>query len=101
MGGIPVSLAVMVPIHGGKFGLAAGEKLTRAIERVWKKCPVIIVCASGGARMQEGILSLMQMAKTSQALARLGQAGLPYISILTNPTMAGVMASLPPRRCDR
>lgn len=95
MDGIPVSLAVMdFRFMAASLGSAAGEKLTRAIERgLERKCPVIIVCASGGARMQEGILSLMQMAKTSQALARLSSAGLPYISILTNPTMAGVMAS--------
>jgi acetyl-CoA carboxylase carboxyl transferase subunit beta len=95
MGGMRVSLAVMdFRFMAASLGSAAGEKLTRAIERgLEKKCPVLIVCASGGARMQEGILSLMQMAKTSQALARLSQAGLPYISILTNPTMAGVMAS--------
>lgn len=93
--GIPVSLAVMdFRFMAASLGSAAGEKLTRAIERgIEKKCPVIIVSASGGARMQEGILSLMQMAKTSAALARLSDAGLPYISILTNPTMAGVMAS--------
>lgn len=95
MDGMPVSLAVMdFRFMAASLGSAAGEKLTRAIERgLERRCPVIIVCASGGARMQEGILSLMQMAKTSQALARLSQAGLPYISILTNPTMAGVMAS--------
>lgn len=95
MGGMPVSIAVMdFRFMAASLGSAAGEKLTRAIERgLERKCPVIIVCASGGARMQEGILSLMQMAKTSQALARLSQAGLPYIAILTNPTMAGVMAS--------
>lgn len=95
MDGMPVSLAVMdFRFMAASLGSAAGEKLTRAIERgLERKCPVIIVCASGGARMQEGILSLMQMAKTSQALARLSQAGLPYIAILTNPTMAGVMAS--------
>ena len=95
MGGIPVSLAVMdFRFMAASLGSAAGEKLTRAIERgLSEKCPVIIVSASGGARMQEGILSLMQMAKTSAALARLSEAGLPYISILTNPTMAGVMAS--------
>ncbi|MEN8734266.1 MAG: acetyl-CoA carboxylase carboxyltransferase subunit beta, partial [Lentimonas sp.] len=76
------------------LGSAAGEKLTRTIERgVDQKIPVIIVSASGGARMQEGILSLMQLAKTSAALARLSEAGIPYFSILTNPTMAGVMAS--------
>jgi acetyl-CoA carboxylase carboxyl transferase subunit beta len=95
MGGMPVSIAVMdFRFMAASLGSAAGEKITRAIERgVEKKCPVIIVSASGGARMQEGILSLMQLAKTSAALARLGQAGLPYFSILTNPTMAGVMAS--------
>ncbi|PXA05474.1 acetyl-CoA carboxylase carboxyl transferase subunit beta [Coraliomargarita sinensis] len=95
MGGMPVSIAVMdFRFMAASLGSAAGEKLTRAIERgLEKKCPVVIVCASGGARMQEGILSLMQMAKTSQALARLSEAGLPYIAILTNPTMAGVMAS--------
>ena len=93
MSGMPVSLAVMdFRFMAASLGSAAGEKLTRAIERgLTQQCPVIIVCASGGARMQEGILSLMQMAKTSAALARLSQAGLPYISILTNPTMAGVM----------
>lgn len=95
MGGIPVSIAVMdFRFMAASLGSAAGEKITRAIERgVEKQCPVIIVSASGGARMQEGILSLMQLAKTSAALAKLSQAGLPYFSILTNPTMAGVMAS--------
>ena len=95
MGGMPLSIAVMdFRFMAASLGSAAGEKITRAIERgVEKSCPVIIVSASGGARMQEGILSLMQMAKTSAALARLGEAGLPYFSILTNPTMAGVMAS--------
>jgi acetyl-CoA carboxylase carboxyl transferase subunit beta len=95
MGGMPVSIAVMdFRFMAASLGSAAGEKITRAIERgVEKKCPVIIVSASGGARMQEGILSLMQLAKTSAALAKLSQAKLPYFSILTNPTMAGVMAS--------
>ena len=95
MDGMLVSLAVMdFRFMAASLGSAAGEKITRAIERgLEKNCPAIIVSASGGARMQEGILSLMQMAKTSQALARLAKAGLPYISILTNPTMAGVMAS--------
>lgn len=95
IGGMPVSIAVMdFRFMAASLGSAAGEKLTRAIERgLEKKCPVIIVSASGGARMQEGILSLMQLAKTSAALARLSDAGIPYISILTNPTMAGVMAS--------
>ncbi|MBC2594347.1 acetyl-CoA carboxylase carboxyltransferase subunit beta [Ruficoccus amylovorans] len=93
--GLPVSLAVMdFSFIGASMGSVVGEKITRAIERgLQNKCPVIIVCASGGARMQEGILSLMQMAKTSAALKRLSDAGLPYIAVLTNPTMAGVMAS--------
>ena len=92
---IPVSLAVMdCGFMGASMGSVAGEKVTRAIERAIKdKRACIVVCASGGARMQEGILSLMQMAKTSAALARLRAAGLPYIAVLTNPTMAGVMAS--------
>jgi acetyl-CoA carboxylase carboxyl transferase subunit beta len=95
MGDMPVSLAVMdFRFMAASLGSAAGEKITRAIERgIEKQCPVIIVSASGGARMQEGILSLMQLAKTSAALARLSEAGLPFFSILTNPTMAGVMAS--------
>ena len=95
MGDMPVSIAVMdFRFMAASLGSAAGEKITRAIERgIEKKCPVIIVSASGGARMQEGILSLMQLAKTSAALARLSEAGLPFFSILTNPTMAGVMAS--------
>ncbi len=76
------------------MGSVVGEKITRAIEAATKaKCPVVIISASGGARMYEGMLSLMQMAKTSAALARHARAGLPYISILTNPTTAGVMAS--------
>lgn len=95
MDGIPVSIAVMdFRFLGASMGSVVGEKITRAIERGTDLgAPVIIVCASGGARMYEGILSLMQMAKTSAALAKHSQAGLPYISILTNPTMAGVMAS--------
>ena len=95
MGGFPVSLAVMdFRFLGGSMGSVVGEKITRAIERgLEQKVPVIIVSASGGARMYEGILSLMQMAKTSAALARLSEAKIPYFSILTNPTMAGVMAS--------
>ncbi len=95
MGGIPVSLAVMDFRFGGaSMGSVVGEKITRAIERAMReRCPLIIVCASGGARMQEGIYSLMQMAKTSAALARLKEAGLPYIAVLTNPTTGGVTAS--------
>jgi acetyl-CoA carboxylase carboxyl transferase subunit beta len=76
------------------MGSVVGEKITRIIEHsTKKKRPVIIVSASGGARMYEGMLSLMQMAKTSGALARHAEAHLPYISVLTNPTTAGVMAS--------
>jgi acetyl-CoA carboxylase carboxyl transferase subunit beta len=95
MGGRPVSLAVMdFTFLAATMGSVVGEKITRAIELATKKkTPVIIVCASGGARMYEGMLSLMQMAKTSGALARHAQAKLPYITVLTNPTTAGVMAS--------
>jgi acetyl-CoA carboxylase carboxyl transferase subunit beta len=95
MGGIPTSLAVMDFRFGGaSMGSVVGEKITRAIERATsEKCPVIVVSASGGARMQEGIYSLMQMAKTSAALARHKEAGLPFISVLTNPTTGGVTAS--------
>ena len=76
------------------MGSVVGEKITRIIEHsTKKKRPVIIISASGGARMYEGMLSLMQMAKTSGALARHAEACLPYISVLTNPTTAGVMAS--------
>jgi acetyl-CoA carboxylase carboxyl transferase subunit beta len=93
--GIKVSVAVMdFRFCGGAMGSAVGEKITRAIERARaEKTPCIIFSASGGARMQEGIFSLMQMAKTSAALGRLAQAGLPYISVLTHPTMGGVTAS--------
>ncbi|MGH7441892.1 MAG: acetyl-CoA carboxylase, carboxyltransferase subunit beta [bacterium] len=80
---------------GGSMGSVVGEELTRLIEHATERClPLILVSGSGGgARMQEAILSLMQMAKTSAALARLGQAGLPYISVLTHPTGGGVTAS--------
>lgn len=93
--GIATSLAVMdFRFLGASMGSVVGEKITRAIERgVEKKMPVVVISASGGARMYEGILSLMQMAKTSAALAKLAQMHLPYISVLTHPTMAGVMAS--------
>lgn len=78
----------------GSMGSVVGEKITRMIEKaVEKRYPVIIFSASGGARMQEGILSLMQMAKTSAALAKLDDAKLPYISVLTDPTTGGVTAS--------
>ncbi|MFN5561840.1 MAG: acetyl-CoA carboxylase, carboxyltransferase subunit beta [Opitutaceae bacterium] len=93
--GIRVSAAVMdFRFCGGAMGSAVGEKITRAVEAaIREKIPCIIFSASGGARMQEGIFSLMQMAKTSAALGRLSQAGLPFISVLTHPTMGGVTAS--------
>jgi len=79
---------------GGSMGSVVGEKITLAVERALdKKEPLIIVSCSGGARMQEGILSLMQMAKISAALARLAEAKLPFISVLTDPTTGGVTAS--------
>src|SRR4030065_998484 len=79
---------------GGSMGSVVGEKVARAVDKAIElKSPLIIVNASGGARMQEGILSLMQMAKSSAAVARLGDAGLPFISILTDPTFGGVTAS--------
>lgn len=79
---------------GGSMGSVVGEKITRSIERGLEKCqPVIIISASGGARMQESILSLMQMAKTSAALAKLKRAGIPFVSLLTDPTTGGVTAS--------
>jgi acetyl-CoA carboxylase carboxyl transferase subunit beta len=93
--GIDVSAGIMdFRFCGGAMGAAVGEKITRTIETAIKrKLPCLIFSASGGARMQEGIYSLMQMAKTSAALGRLAQAGLPFISILTHPTMGGVTAS--------
>lgn len=78
----------------GSMGGVVGEKITRAIERaIEQKTPIVIVSASSGARMQEGVLSLMQLAKTSAALMRLQDAGLPFISVLTDPTTGGVTAS--------
>ena len=78
----------------GSMGSAVGERITLAIETATKKkLPLIIFCVSGGARMQEGIISLMQMAKTSSAIAKLNEAGLLYISVLTDPTTGGVTAS--------
>ena len=93
--GIAVQVACFdFSFMGGSMGSVVGEKITRSIERgLEKRQPVIIISASGGARMQESILSLMQMAKTSAALAKLKQAGLPYLSILTDPTTGGVTAS--------
>jgi acetyl-CoA carboxylase carboxyl transferase subunit beta len=79
---------------GGSMGVVVGEKIARAIERaIHERCPVVIVCCSGGARMMEGALSLMQMAKVCGALARLDRARLPYIAVLTDPTTGGVTAS--------
>ena len=80
---------------GGSMGSVVGEKLCRAIDRALdSRLPVILVTASGGARMQEGIISLMQMAKTSAAVAKLGEAKLPFVSILCDPTFGGVTASV-------
>jgi acetyl-CoA carboxylase carboxyl transferase subunit beta len=93
--GIATQIAIFdFAFMGGSMGSVVGEKITLSIERgLEKKQPVIIISASGGARMQESILSLMQMAKTSAALAKLKRAGLPFISILTDPTTGGVTAS--------
>ena len=92
---IPVVMASMeYRFMGGSMGSVVGEKITRAAERALeRRMPLIVVSASGGARMQEGVLSLMQMAKISSALARLREARLPYLSILTDPTTGGVTAS--------
>jgi len=92
---MPVVLAAMeYRFMGGSMGSVVGEKITRAAERaVDRKVPLIVVSASGGARMQEGVLSLMQMAKISAALSRLRTARLPYLSVLTDPTTGGVTAS--------
>jgi acetyl-CoA carboxylase carboxyl transferase subunit beta len=93
--GIDVALAVMdFRFCGGTLGSATGEKITRIIERATgDRIPCLIFSTSGGARMQEGILSLMQMAKTSAALGRLAAARVPFVSVLTNPTTGGVSAS--------
>jgi acetyl-CoA carboxylase carboxyl transferase subunit beta len=92
---IPVHLAVMdFSFIGGSMGSVVGEKIARAgLRALEERTPLIVVSASGGARMMEGIFSLMQMAKTSAVLAQLDEAGLPYISILTDPTTGGVTAS--------
>jgi acetyl-CoA carboxylase carboxyl transferase subunit beta len=95
IGGHRVSVcALEFSFMGGSMGSAVGEKVTRAIEdAIAERTPFIAISCSGGARMQESVLSLMQMAKTSAALARLGRARLPYVSILTDPTTGGVTAS--------
>jgi acetyl-CoA carboxylase carboxyl transferase subunit beta len=92
---IPIVLAVMeYRFMGGSMGSVVGEKITRAVERARdSRTPLVVVSASGGARMQEGVLSLMQMAKIAAALARLREARLPYLSLLTDPTTGGVTAS--------
>ena len=93
--GVPVVIASMeYSFIGGSMGVVVGEKITRGAEiALHSKAPLIIVSCSGGARMMEGALSLMQMAKISAALGRLDRAGLPYLSILTDPTTGGVTAS--------
>jgi acetyl-CoA carboxylase carboxyl transferase subunit beta len=95
MGPHEVALGIMdFSFLGASMGAVVGEKITALIERATAaRLPVIVSCASGGARMYEGLYSLMQMAKTSGALARHADAGLAYIALLTHPTMAGVMAS--------
>lgn len=95
IGSISVALGIMdFSFMGGSMGSVVGEKVTRLIElAVEKKIPVILFSSSGGARMQEGIMSLMQMAKTSAALGRLRENGLPYVSVMTDPTTGGTSAS--------
>ena len=93
--GIKVAIGVMDSnFMMGSMGSVVGEKITRLVEKsIEERLPVIVFCVSGGARMQEGIISLMQMAKTSAAIAKLDEAGLLYISVLTDPTTGGVTAS--------
>ena len=95
IGGHPAVLAVLdFSFMGGSMGAVVGEKICRAAERAAQKgVPLITFSSSGGARMQEGLVSLMQMAKTSAAVQRLGNKGVPFISILTDPTFGGVSAS--------
>jgi acetyl-CoA carboxylase carboxyl transferase subunit beta len=95
LAGRPVILAAMeYGFIGGSMGAVVGEKITRAVERATaERRPLIVVSASGGARMMEGVISLMQMAKISAALARMDEAKVPYISVLTDPTTGGVTAS--------
>ena len=92
---MPVNLGVMdFAFMGGSMGSVVGEKIARLGQRsLEKKFPLIVISASGGARMQEGVLSLMQMAKTSAVLSQLAERRIPYVSILVNPTMGGVSAS--------
>jgi len=94
--GLPVvAVAFEFAFHGGSMGYAVGEKFTRAANlALVEKCPFICFSATGGARMQEALISLMQMAKTSAVLERLSAAGVPYISVMTDPVYGGVSASL-------
>ncbi|MCX7800293.1 MAG: acetyl-CoA carboxylase, carboxyltransferase subunit beta [Fimbriimonadales bacterium] len=93
--GLPVSVAVSdFAFMGGSMGSVAGEKIVRSLERAAeRRCAAIQFCASGGARMQEGMLSLMQLPKTNAGVQRCRDAGVPYIAVFTDPTMAGVLAS--------
>ena len=95
MGGTPAVIAAMeYGFIGGSMGVVVGEKVTRAVEKAAReRMPLIVVSCSGGARMMEGTLSLMQMAKISAALARLDEARVPFLSLLTDPTTGGVTAS--------
>lgn len=92
---LPIGIGLMdLSFIGGSMGWVVGERVTRLFERsVEEGMPVVIFCASGGARMQESLVALMQMAKTSGAAGKLAEAGLPYISVLTHPTYGGVTAS--------
>lgn len=101
MGGTLLGLMDLVAVAfeyrfiGGSMGAAVGERFVQAVNQcIENKCPLVCFSASGGARMQESLMSLMQMSKTSAALAKLSQKGLPFISVLTDPTMGGVSASL-------
>jgi len=96
IGGVTAAIGVLnFHFMGGSMGSAVGEKLTRLIEHgLAMRLPVVIVTASGGARMQEGMFSLLQMAKLTSALARLRAAGIPYLSVLTDPTTGGIAASI-------
>src|SRR5438309_9815364 len=95
LSGRPVQIcALELKFIGGSMGAVVGEKITRAIERcLVEKTPLIVISASGGARMQEGTISLMQLAKLSAALMRMDEAKIPYISVMTDPTTGGVTAS--------
>ncbi|MBA2686212.1 MAG: acetyl-CoA carboxylase carboxyltransferase subunit beta [Gemmatimonadaceae bacterium] len=95
LGGMPINLGVMdFAFMGGSMGSVVGAKIARLGQRsLERKYPLVLISASGGARMQEGVLSLMQMAKTSALLAQLAERRIPYVSILTNPTTGGVSAS--------